>query len=320
MLRLSKLLSIAICTKDRQESLIRLIRDLIRQQKINRVKVKLIIIDSSINSDLIYKLAEIKHDRKFGSYFEYIYHRIEATGISFARNKAIELTNSKYIWFMDDDITPGDDLLKIAISKLNKYETIEILYGVICPKTVMGKPLPAILKLVSAHTPWILTANHQSNKPSAYTANSIVRLDVFARIGCFNTVFANMNRRHYHPYGEDPELFQRAKEQGIKLSFCRNMSVFHQINYDRSKLTYIAWRYYDDAKNTVLFNFYSKYYDYSLRYFIVCNLIQLKNTAMKSISFPYFGMVYFFAELTGQFIMVIILLMNFEYYRKSKIY
>lgn len=88
-------LSIVICTKDRQESLIRCLSSIFSQ---SYLPFEIIIVDDGqLNKDLIYNLID-----KHGINFKYL--KKEQPGVALSRNYSIDYIEGDTVLFLDDDV------------------------------------------------------------------------------------------------------------------------------------------------------------------------------------------------------------------------
>lgn len=309
-------LTISICTKDRPEKIKQTLEFLIAESGKNNLSPRILVIDSSRGRET---KKVVENLRKEYGISGISYHRVFIHSISAARNIAVRLTGTKYLCFIDDDVVPQKFWMTGIYNVIIHLPQAEFFFGPIYPVIADGGTASPFFKRVLRFTPWVLAANKDRNsQPFPHTANMAVNTKIFKKIGLFNTVFANMDKKHFHPNGEDVEFFQRAKEYGILPVYVAQMAVKHLVDSTRLNIFYLLGRYYDDGMNRVLFNFYSRYYAHSSHQLIDINRRLLNQLLDKSRRNGLLGIVYFLFELVGQIAMSYVLVKDFSYYNKRR--
>lgn len=108
-------LTYVICTRNRSKLLLENSDNLKQSLEILKEKINVLIVDS--NSDKIHKEKNKSIAQRFG--YNYIYS--EKEGLSVARNLAIRTIDTKYIYFLDDDVTVPKIHSKILFATLMKF-------------------------------------------------------------------------------------------------------------------------------------------------------------------------------------------------------
>ena len=99
---------------------------------------KIIIVEQNPDPDSV---SELDYIRDESWPFEIIHHFIHRTGACNARNIALEEVSSEYVFFADDDIRLGANLLKDILSEIKKYNSCAVNMNCRQPgeETVFGK-------------------------------------------------------------------------------------------------------------------------------------------------------------------------------------
>lgn len=173
-------------------------------------------------------------------------------GISLARNYAVSIARGTYICFIDDDTVVDSLWLNTLTNAVQKHPK-HIIFGQILP-TFNGHAHQERLLSIEEVTPWVFTSVKASNPKSIwpYAVNVCIPKNVFRRWGMFSEVFANEEGPVKHPYGEDPEFFSRVIASGVRVHFEPRLKCFHYLDDKRLSVAYLAGRYLDDGKNSVL--------------------------------------------------------------------
>lgn len=316
-MRRPSLFTIAICTKNRPQLIKRVLLTVVDQLKKTQLHIPMIIVDSSDETDTQQILAQLS--KSYKRYLHIIYLHADTHGLSTARNIAVQLNDTQFICFIDDDSIPRADWLSNLASYLSHHKDTRILFGPIHPKFVSGNSLTPLLREILQFTPWIMTVNNTTKSPHPFAVNVAINRDVFQEIGLFNPVFANTDKRHYHPFGEDPEFYQRVKEHGIIPQYTRRMAVEHMIDPIRSNMFYLAKRYYDDGENLLLFMFYSKRSITSFYQYLSVTKWAINHVVGQSRRSRQLGLIFAITELLGWSAMTYKLIRHFSYYDKNRL-
>lgn len=111
--RTSNSIDVVVPTLFRAEHVENLLKDLREQTK---KPGRVIIVEQDPNPESASKLEFLKRDWEF----EIIHHFIHETGACNARNLAMRSVNADYIFFADDDIRLGNDLLEKTLEEMSR--------------------------------------------------------------------------------------------------------------------------------------------------------------------------------------------------------
>ena len=212
-------LSIIICTYNRVKFLELCVNSILNQ--IKEKNIELIIIDNNSNDNTKQYIKDHKSNI-------IKYYLEEKQGLSFARNKGIEVALGTYLAFIDDDATISDKWLDALLSELKK-ERKEHIYGgpiypnfeVNCPSWIDPKYFIRSFKDEDGYLD-TLTANDGFSG-----GNMCIPKTIFKEAGKFNTNLGMKGKKL--GLGEESELFYRILKQleNVKLYNISEMSIIH---------------------------------------------------------------------------------------------
>ncbi|CAE6881019.1 hypothetical protein ACOMICROBIO_GDFFDHBD_04351 [Vibrio sp. B1REV9] len=126
-------LTVAICTYNRCDILNQTLSVLNKQIKNCEFDIQVIIIDNNSSDNT-------KNVVKFNNLLE-CYHFEEKAGLSHARNAALDLSEGRYICFIDDDAVPCENWLNNVVTATKNNPDIEFFGGRIIPDPEVDLPL-----------------------------------------------------------------------------------------------------------------------------------------------------------------------------------
>ena len=205
------ILSIAICTYNRPElleiclsSVVQLIQD----------GIEIVVIDNG--TEKVKKVVD-----KFPD----VNYVIESnTGLSFARNKAIEVAKGDWILYLDDDAKVDDQFVSLAL--LHCKEQHLVFGGVFLPWYHFGRPK------------WYKD-EYGSNKqsytkpgilpPNEYLCGGVIAIhkSVFNKVGMFQTELGMIGTQV--GYAEETELQDRIRNSGIDCIYDDKLIIYHVV-------------------------------------------------------------------------------------------
>ena len=186
--------------------------------EIAHIKEATILIIDNNSSD---HTAKTVCDFRERSNLNIVYYFEAQQGLSFAKNKAVELCTQDYMLFLDDDCYPEKDILLYCAQHIAASR-----------KAVVGK----INRWVDMVPPWILDEffihNHPSDvtielKSSLYFKGGIALLyrEMLQEIGGFNLSLGMRGSKS--AYGEDTDLATRLMATGEKISYDPAVAMYH---------------------------------------------------------------------------------------------
>ena len=218
-------LSIVICTYNRS-SFLREGLEAIVQQRLAflDVPIELIVLDNNSSDDTSFVVEEFQNE--FSS-ISLVYYLEKQQGLSYSRNRAIQIAKGKFIAFLDDDAVVNKNWLTILLHAINNIDA-HVFGGPIYPRFEI--PCPA----------WI-DSNYfirKFKKKNGYLyglseiegfagGNVCFKKDVFDQIGYFDTSIGMIGNTL--GLGEETDLFARLYDSSYeaKLYNLQEMSIIH---------------------------------------------------------------------------------------------
>jgi len=187
-------IDVIIPTIGRAEHLFNILKDL-RDQSFLPQNVIVVEQNPKINSqtDLTAVLQDIWP-------FQLIHHFIRETGVCNARNIAIEKVTSNWIFFADDDIRIGRELLKDAMNEIKKYD------------------LSAIN--MNCKQPGEKNVFHKIKQWGSFGSGTSIVKSSFAKKCKFSLIYEN-------GYGEDMDFGMQLRNLGCDIIYHPNINILH---------------------------------------------------------------------------------------------
>jgi len=218
---------ICIATYKRPDLLRKLLKSLSEQTIINKIKVRIIIIDNDPEKSAENIVTGFFSDKKL----TYIYDMQPQKNIALTRNKALEYSNADYLAFIDDDEWAADDWLNALLQAANEYEA-DVVFGLVVPQLPEDAP------------GWI--------REGGFFSSVAIKTGELRQYGpSNNTLVRNSTRNkpflHFNPDygltgGEDTDLFYRLFLDGAKLISCQEAIVYETVAYDRMTISWLVKR------------------------------------------------------------------------------
>ncbi len=231
--------SIVVCTYNRADSLKETLKALKKQDLPDRVKWEVIVID---NNSQDHTRSVIRAEQQ--DWPNLIYAFEPNQGLSFARNRGVQMARGETILFTDDDVLPETNWVAAILTGLEKYRA-DACGGYIAP--IWQTPPPAwlterfhgFLAIRSERTD-----DYQITDPAKapFGANMAFRKNLFDQVGLFDT--SRGRKGNTLASGEDGEMFERILDAGFKVVFLGGARVHHKVESFRLKKNYFRrWRF-----------------------------------------------------------------------------
>ncbi len=222
-------LSVVVCTYNRDKHIKRALESLINQD-FDKSAYEIIVVDnnSTDNTDEI-----IKQFKKENPEYNIILSKETNQGLSFARNKGIELSKGKYISFIDDDGIAGSDY----ISKFYKYtKTFPKHYafgGKVLAKYETGIQPEWMSKYIERIISIVDMGNEVKKFKKTYPVgcNMLFKKEIFDKLGGFNTELRLRS--------DDKYIFLKIMSAGYEVLYLPKVVVNHFIDDFRTKKEYV---------------------------------------------------------------------------------
>jgi len=215
MIRLCPDISICICTYNRPNMLLRLLKELKNQRTDGKFTYSVVIVDN----DYKQSARKIVDFMKSKCSFSIDYYAEPIQNISLARNMAIQNAQGDFIAFIDDDEFPTSAWL------FNHYNFL-------CRSTADGSLGPVLPYYEIEPPSWVLKGKF-FNRPS-YRTGSVLRWNE-TRTGnvLLKRDLFSSNEIAFDPKfgggGEDKDFFRRKIKQNRQFAWCEEASVYESI-------------------------------------------------------------------------------------------
>lgn len=213
MLKIISMKDISIIIPSRGESKYLLM--LVDQLKRNKEFLDIILIDNSLTS----KLAD-----QYESDAEVKYQYVRKSGVSIARNKGADIAQTKYLYFLDDDVLLNDKW----------YLALQEVTSTNLQNVIIGGPVKISkidINMMSKKYSYIFGEKNFGDKDkilkSNYLAgcNLLISKKLFKELGCFPDKFGHKGST-IAP-NEDIYLQEKARRLGYKIYYKADMKVTH---------------------------------------------------------------------------------------------
>jgi len=221
--------SVVICTYNREQHIERALESLIPQTA-SKEDYEIVIVDNNSTDSTPERIKNFK--KKYPDY--HIQTAVETNqGLSFARNKGIELAKGEIISFIDDDAIARENFIEKIISNTEKFPSHYAFGGKVLPKYEKEKEpewmSPYIERIISIVDMGDEIKSFDKTYPVG--CNMFFRREIFDKIGKFNT---NLRLR-----SDDKYIFMKIKEAGYEVLYFPDVVVQHFIDDFRTTKEYV---------------------------------------------------------------------------------
>lgn len=163
------------------------------------------------------------------------YAKERQLGVSYARNKGLQLANGKIVAFVDDDEEVPDNWLKELINPYEKDKRVACVGGKIIPQ-FPGNTYPSWYSSeIQGYFGGVDHGDllHEVNFPYEFLGGGNISFDkeLICKLDMFNVNLGVIGKTFYS--GEENELVVRIKNAGFKVLFNPNAVTYHLIESDR---------------------------------------------------------------------------------------
>jgi glycosyltransferase involved in cell wall biosynthesis len=224
-----KELSVIICTYNRDKFIATALNSL-KNQTFAKEKYEIIIVNnnSTDNTETICKQFQKDNDDLNITYVIEQNH-----GLSFARNKGIEVSDAPLIAYIDDDAIARNDFVEILLKSFKTFPD----YGAIGGKVIPIYPTGQEPIWMSRYLWGIVSKVDYGDKTKPFSkkfpvgCNMAFRKELFKTYGGFNTDLVYR--------GDDKYVFYKLKRYNIKILYVPDVFVFHYIDTYRIEPKFI---------------------------------------------------------------------------------
>jgi len=262
------LLSVLVCTYNREELLEKTLRSILNQQFNYEQGFEVWVVDNASTDstpEISYRLQ-----KEFSNLY---YHREERQGVAIARNTGARLAHAPYIAYYDDDLTLAPDCLnQIMVPFFNQNPT---------PQAVTGK---CLLEWEGGRAEWfpekhevLLSRYDFGDEPRSMTADEyLVTMNVafnkeaFLALGGVREDLSRKGRMFI--CGADNDIFNRIMINEGSIYYNPKALIYHYVPKNRMQKSWLLKRFYGQGATYVLLKYGStqglslvKPYLYNLR-------------------------------------------------------
>lgn len=227
-------LTVALCTHNHADRLVRTLADLAHVQLPSQ-PWEFLVIDNASSDDTPQLLAASDW-RPAGVEIRVV--REEKLGLSNARNRALLEARGDYLLFMDDDETPDRAWLTAYERAMLAHQPdalggrIEVLFeDGARPRWLQDELLGFLGKLDHGEAHWLT-----ERATPIFGGNFAFRRNVFERIGNFDTRLGRQGAANIG--GEDTEIYQRLFEHGCRVRWVPEAIIHHRIQTPKLRRSY----------------------------------------------------------------------------------
>jgi glycosyltransferase involved in cell wall biosynthesis len=211
------LLSVVICTYNREEFIIKSVEALV-DQTASKDQYEVIVVNNNSSDSTEQLCLDFKNTN---NKINFVYYVEKKQGLSAARNAGIKLARGEYISFVDDDGLAEKDYVENIIKAFQKYPDYISLGGKVLPvfpnniePEWMSKHIEGIVSKVDLGNFFI-----PFTKKYPVGCNMAFRSNFFEQYGGFNT---DLTAR-----GDDKYIFLKLKTNNEKVLYAPNVVVHH---------------------------------------------------------------------------------------------
>lgn len=254
------MVSIIICTYNREEVLCSTLRSVINRINADKVDAELIVVDQTLkhNDETVHFLKELSHEQKIR------WIQLTTPSLPNARNVGIDAAKGRYLLFLDDDVELADTCLNAYIKAFENTKVDAVVGRVtLVNKDEKGNVLLLSKSPIKRFIKKVLSTFFSYKKSFKITSYGIIlnntnlnyygivdggmgcnmafRKEVFKKIGLFDVHYIGNALR------EETDIFMRLKRNKMKVLFEPQAHIFH-IMYNqggcRTEKNILYWENY----------------------------------------------------------------------------
>lgn len=257
-------ISIIICTYNNSLSLRRSLNSLLGVLKPN-IDYDIVIVDNNSSDDTKEVVSEFININDW----ELRYCFFPEQGLAKARNFGIKISKFEYVLFTDDDITFDKEFL-LAFERLILERNPEIAGGRILLKYKNGRPIWLSDKIDYMYG-WFDYGTHNKLYPSGsypLGPSLLIKKALLNQLGGFDESMGLSGLTQTVSRGEETELVMRYNDIGVKLWYCGESLVYHNVKEERLTKDWFIGRF-KNSGGSYEFETHSKNFVILVKY-IIC--------------------------------------------------
>jgi glycosyltransferase involved in cell wall biosynthesis len=222
-------LSVIICTYNREQHIERALQSL-TEQDFDKSAYEIIVVDNNSTDstpEIIRRFKEAHPEHQI------VLAKENRQGLSYARNKGIELARGKYISYIDDDGIARPDYVS-QIKKYTEQFPEDVAFGgKVLPKYETGKEPDWMSGYIERIISIVDLGDEVKTLKKIYPVgcNMIFKKALFDKIGKFNTALKLRS--------DDKYIFFKIRENGYRVLYLPEVVVWHFIDKFRTTFDYV---------------------------------------------------------------------------------
>lgn len=234
-------ITVAVCTFNRAESLRRTLESFTQQAGVLSDQWQLWIVDNNSNDHT---------KRVIESFFQKLplsYLFVAEQGLSAARNAMVDVCQTKYLFFTDDDVSVHERWVSELFSAVTRCPEAGYFGGRILPRWDVPRPgwlkdldLPMISSLYCYFELGDTERSFSMNDPMPFGANMGFKVENLRNAGPFRTDLGPMGL--VPGRGDDSDMIQRLRLADISGVYLPNAICYHEFSLQRMRIGYL-YRY-----------------------------------------------------------------------------
>jgi glycosyltransferase involved in cell wall biosynthesis len=243
--------TVGVCTHNRPHYLAACLDGLSRQT-VGAAGFDIVVVDSASTGDAPVRIAELTEAVPNARLV-----RLDARGVSLARNAVAEAATGTYIAYIDDDAIPAPnwvETIKFVIEQTQPRPVV--LGGRVLP--IWEKPLPVwwpgslrgILSIIEHEGQGEYRTRGLPHGLEPYAVNMIVHRDSMQAIGGFESGLGRFGTVLLSD--EEVQLAWKLQDRGLPARYDSRVTVYHQIQAERLVVRWLLRRLYMQGVSTVI--------------------------------------------------------------------
>lgn len=230
------MISIIVCTYNRDAYIYKTL-ECIAKNGVSADDYEIVLIDNNCTDNTV---SECRRFQENYPNVHYSYFLETNQGLSYARNRGIQEAKGDYCVFLDDDAYVQPDYLKNLNRNLIQYPDTVAFGGKITPLYESGyEPdwiSPRLVPIMSAIDKGTSIVEFTGN---AYPigANMGFKKQCFNTVGMFNTALGRTKKNMLG--GEEKDMFDRIRQENMKILYFPNITVQHVIPKSRTTMDFV---------------------------------------------------------------------------------
>lgn len=250
-----KAFTIIICTYNGGARISGVLEKILRQGKSLEVIDKIVVVDNNSSDNTREVVLRYSVNRPCVKYvFE------GAPGLSNARRAGVNVANTEWIIFLDDDnyITPH--WLENVVNYTRNHPMVGAFNGAVIPKLEFEGTVEYIKRLEASYK--VLACTHidqndlQKNPKSPFRnpigAGMIILTKPLKQLVDKGWLSASGRTKDNLASGEDGEMAYWVKDQGYQFGFCKDAVLYHSIPKARLEDNYLTKMWYEIGKGVAI--------------------------------------------------------------------